>query len=89
MEPLNNKIRRQERKFRLWEHPWLSLLVFIVATVFSGALTGTVIFGLIAPIEIQALYGVIISLGIIPTILMILWTRFFASRWLPDGNDRG
>jgi len=35
-----------------------------------------------ASIEMQALYGVIFSLGVVPTTLMILWTRFFSSRWL-------
>jgi len=28
-----------------------------------------------------AIYGVIFTLGIIPTALMILWTRFFTKRW--------
>jgi membrane protease YdiL (CAAX protease family) len=34
-----------------------------------------------ASIEVQVLYGVVFSLGLIPTILMILWTRFLVSRW--------
>jgi hypothetical protein len=37
-----------------------------------------------ASIEMQALLGVIFSLGIVPTTLMILWARFFVSRWLPE-----
>jgi membrane protease YdiL (CAAX protease family) len=47
METTNNNVRTEKRKFRLYEHPWLSLLVFIVTGVFSMGLTGTVIFGLI------------------------------------------
>jgi hypothetical protein len=30
------------------------------------------------------LYGVIFSLGIVPTVLMIAWTRFFTERWFSD-----
>lgn len=35
-----------------------------------------------APIETEVLYQIIFSFGILPTTLMILWTRFFTSRWL-------
>lgn len=42
-----------------------------------------------ASIETQALYGVILSFGVVPTTLMTLWTRFFSSRWLPGSGDRG
>lgn len=45
MEPTSNTFQTEKGKFRLHEHPWLSLLAFIVSTVFSIALTGTVIFG--------------------------------------------
>ncbi|MBE0697693.1 MAG: hypothetical protein IH586_12295, partial [Anaerolineaceae bacterium] len=45
METRNDSLQPRKRKFRLYEHPWLSLLAFIVTTVFSIALTGTVIFG--------------------------------------------
>ena len=41
-----------------------------------------------ASIEVQALYGVILSLGIVPVTLMILWTRYFTSRWLPGSDAR-
>jgi membrane protease YdiL (CAAX protease family) len=34
-----------------------------------------------ASVPAQAIYGVVFTLGIIPTILMILWTRFFTTRW--------
>jgi len=42
-----------------------------------------------ASIETQVVYGVLLSLGIVPTTLMILRTRFYASRWLPTGDGRG
>jgi hypothetical protein len=38
--------------------------------------------------EVQALYGVILSLGVVPVTLMILWTRYFTSWWLP-GSGKG
>ena len=47
MEIPNNIVQKEKRKFRLYEHPWLSLLAVIVTTVFSIGLTGTVIFGLL------------------------------------------
>ena len=34
-----------------------------------------------ASVPIQAVYGFVFTLGIIPTILMILWTRFYTTRW--------
>ena len=34
-----------------------------------------------ASVPTQAVYGVVFTLGIIPTILMLLWTRFFTARW--------
>jgi membrane protease YdiL (CAAX protease family) len=41
-----------------------------------------------ASIEVQILYGVTLSLGVVPVTLMIFWTRFFSSRWLPVNDDR-
>ena len=37
--------RKEKRKFKLYEHPWLSMLAVMVTSVFSMFLTGTVIFG--------------------------------------------
>ncbi len=34
-----------------------------------------------ASVPVQAIYGIVFTLGIIPTILMILWTKFFTARW--------
>jgi membrane protease YdiL (CAAX protease family) len=34
-----------------------------------------------ASISAVSVYGVLFTFGIIPTILMILWTRFFTARW--------
>jgi len=64
----------------------LPLMIFhYLGNVFIGSLTGYMQSR--ASIEMQALYGVIFSLGIVPTTLMILWTRFFVSRWLPNGQS--
>lgn len=51
------------------------MIVHYLGNVFIGSLTGYMQSR--ASIEMQVLYGVIFSLGIIPTTLMILWTRFF------------
>lgn len=62
-----------------------SMIVHYLGNVFIGSLTGYMQSR--ASIEIQTLYGVVFSLGIVPTTLMILWTNFFSSRWLSkDGN---
>jgi len=57
-----------------------AMIVHYLGNVFIGSLTGYMQSR--AAIEIQALYGVIFSFGVVPTTLMILWTRFFSSRWL-------
>jgi membrane protease YdiL (CAAX protease family) len=61
------------------------MIVHYLGNVFIGSLTGYMQNR--ASIEMQALYGIIFSLGIVPTTLMILWTRFFVSRWLPSGQS--
>lgn len=58
-----------------------SMIVHYLGNVFIGSLTGYLQSR--ASIEVQALYGVIFSFGVVPTALMIRWTRFFSSRWLP------
>ncbi|MFC1879577.1 lysostaphin resistance A-like protein [Chloroflexota bacterium] len=58
-----------------------SMIVHYLGNVMVGLLAGYMQSR--ASVEIQVLYGVILSFGILPTTLMILWTRFFISRWLP------
>ena len=62
------------------------MIVHYLGNVFISSLVGYI--QVRASIEIQALYGVILSLGVVPTTLMILWTRFFTSRWLPGSDAR-
>jgi membrane protease YdiL (CAAX protease family) len=64
-----------------------SMIVHYLGNVLVGSLTGYM--QARASIEMQALYGVILSFGVVPTMLMILWTRFFSSRWLPGCGRRG
>ena len=64
-----------------------SMIVHYLGNVFISSLTGYMQSR--ASIEMQALYGIIFSLGIAPTTLMIFWTRFFVSRWLPSGRSPG
>lgn len=57
-----------------------SMIVHYLGNVFIGSLTAYLQSR--ASIELQALYGVVFSLGIVPTTLMILWTRWVTARWL-------
>jgi membrane protease YdiL (CAAX protease family) len=59
------------------------MIVHYLGNVFISSLVGYI--QARASVEIQVLYGVIFSLGIVPTTLMISWTKFFVSRWL-TGN---
>jgi membrane protease YdiL (CAAX protease family) len=61
-----------------------SMIVHYLGNAFIGSLTGYL--QARATVPVQALYGVIFSLGLVPTTLMILWARFFSSRWLPVEN---
>ena len=56
------------------------MIVHYLSNVFISSLVGYIQSK--ASVEIQVLYGVTFSLGIIPTALMILWTKFFTSKWL-------
>ncbi|HSG44698.1 MAG TPA: CPBP family intramembrane glutamic endopeptidase [Anaerolineales bacterium] len=57
-----------------------SMIVHYLGNVFIGSLTGYMQAS--ASIATQILYGVTFSLGIVPVTLMILWTKFFTSKWL-------
>jgi len=61
------------------------MIVHYLGNVLISSLTGYI--QTRASMEIQALYGVIFSLGVVPVTLMILWTRFFSSRWLPGDES--
>ena len=56
------------------------MMVHYLGNAFISTLVGYIQTN--ASIQVQFLYGITFSLGIIPTVLMILWTRFFTSRWL-------
>ena len=62
------------------------MIVHYLSNVFISTLVGYL--QVRASIEVQALYGVILSLGVVPVTLMILWTRYFTSRWLPGSGAR-
>ncbi len=62
------------------------MIVHYLGNVFISTLVGYL--QVRASIEVQALYGVILSLGVVPVTLMILWTRYFTSRWLPGSDAR-
>ncbi len=64
-----------------------SMIIHYLSNVFISFLSGYM--QARASIEMQALYGVILSIGVVPTTLMILWARFFLIRWFSSGvSDR-
>ena len=63
-----------------------SIIIHYLSNVFISLLSGYMQSK--ASIEVQALYGVILSIGIVPTTLMILWTRFFTSKWFVVVDNR-
>lgn len=63
------------------------MIVHFLGNAFIGSLTGYL--QVRASLEVQALYGVVLTLGIVPSMLMILWSRFYIRRWLPAvGNSQ-
>ena len=64
-----------------------SMVVHYLSNAFVASLAGYMQSR--ASIEIQALYGVIFSFGILPVTLMILWARFYSSKWLSGSDVRG
>jgi membrane protease YdiL (CAAX protease family) len=63
-----------------------SLLPPMVVHYLSNAFIGSLTWYLqeTAPVETQVLYIIIFNLGLVPTTLMILWTRLFTAKWLPE-----
>jgi membrane protease YdiL (CAAX protease family) len=61
------------------------MIVHYLSNAFIGSLTGYMQSS--ASTRIEALYGVILTLGIVPTVLMILWARYFISEWLDIKDD--
>jgi membrane protease YdiL (CAAX protease family) len=59
-----------------------SMLVHYLGNVFVGSFAGYMQ-GL-ASVEMQALYGVTFTFGVVPVVLMILWVRYFAQKWPLD-----
>jgi membrane protease YdiL (CAAX protease family) len=57
------------------------MLVHYLGNVFIGSFAGYLQEA--ASVEVQVLYGLTFSLGVVPVTLMILWARFFTDRWLP------
>ena len=48
MTPINTNVQKpEERKFHLYEHPWLSLLAMILISIFSILLSGIIFFGIL------------------------------------------
>ncbi|MFC2133656.1 lysostaphin resistance A-like protein [Bacteroidota bacterium] len=60
-----------------------SLLPNMLFHYISNAFVGTFNYYInsTASVEIQALYGIIFTFGILPVFLMIIWIKYFTSRW--------
>ena len=56
-----------------------AMIVHYLANLFVAAITAYLQAN--ASVSAVAVYGVLFTFGIIPTILMILWTRFFTTHW--------
>lgn len=63
------------------------MIVHYLGNVFVGSLAGYMQSS--ASSEVQVLYGVVFSFGIVPVTLMILWSRFFSSKWLHADDKLG
>ena len=63
---------------------WPAMIVHYLGNVTIGILSGYMINRAAVPGEV--LYQIIFSFGIVPTTLMILWTRFFTEKWLPQSG---
>ena len=61
-----------------------SMIVHYLGNVFVGTLAGYI--QAMAKVEIQVLYGVILTFGVVPITLMILWTRFYCRKWIPGSS---
>ena len=59
---------------------WPSMIIHYLSNLTISILSGYVIGRASVPVEI--LYQIVFSFGILPTVLMILWTRYFSKRWL-------
>jgi len=59
---------------------WPSMIIHYLSNLTISILSGYVIGRASVPMEI--LYQIVFSFGILPTVLMILWTRYFSKRWL-------
>ena len=59
---------------------WPSMIVHYLGNLTIGILSGYMIDRAAVPGEV--LYQIVFSFGILPTALMIVWTRFFSKKWL-------
>jgi membrane protease YdiL (CAAX protease family) len=62
-----------------------SMIVHYLSNAFIDSLTGYMQSN--ASTGTEALYGITLTLGVVPTVLMVLWARFFISKWLSDGIE--
>ncbi len=61
-----------------------SMIVHYFGNAFIGSLTAYI--QARAGVEIEVIYGIVLTLGLVPTALMILWANFFINRWIPGAT---
>ena len=64
-----------------------SMIVHFLGNATVNSLSGYMLSQ--ATLEMKILFQVIFSFGILPTTLMVLWTRFFTSMWLFGNDEQG
>jgi membrane protease YdiL (CAAX protease family) len=64
---------------------WPAMLIHYLGNLFIWPLTGYVQHS--ASVETQAIYGILFFFGVVPTVLMILWTFLFTKIW-PISMDK-
>lgn len=62
-----------------------SMIVHYFSNLFVGSLAGYMQSR--ATPTIWSLYGVLFSFGVIPTVLMLIWARYFISKWINQNNN--
>lgn len=63
------------------------MLVHYLSNAFVGSLAGYM--QNLASTEVQVLYGVTFSFGVVPVTLMLLWVRFYTGRWPVNHSAAG
>ena len=62
-----------------------NMIIHYLSNITIGVLSGYMISR--GGVENQIVYQIIFSFGILPTTLMIIWSKFYTRKWLPHGSN--